>query len=199
DLVLPLMDHQESAMREAAAFTIGRSGDKRAVAPLIKALDDRRETVQTLACLGLGQIDDPRVAAALIAGLKDGSKQDAVRAACAYAIGARRVTAAVPALLAALDDNRGETQRLAAWALGQLGETKAVGPLIRAYFARAGQPADELVWAIGRVSGAGVAPSVLASTSEYPIRQGKYNHLEAIRALPGSLPKPAPAAKLVSD
>ncbi len=199
DLVLPLMEHQESAMREAATFTIGRSADKRAVAPLIKALEDRRETVQTLACLGLGQIDDGRVAPALISTLKDASKQDTVRAACAYAIGARRIGSAVPALLAALDDNRGETQRLAAWALGQLGEAKAVGPLIRAYFARAGQPADELVWAIGRVVGAGVAPSPLASSSEYPIRQSKYNHLEAVRALPGSLPKPAPAPKLIVD
>jgi len=199
DLVLPLMEHSESAMREAATFTIGRSGDKRAVAPLVKALEDRRETVQTLACLGLGQIDDPRVGPALVAGLKDGSKQDAVRAACAYAIGQRRYAAAVPQLLAALDDNRGETQRLAAWALGQLGEAKALGPLIRAYFARAGQPAEELVWAIGRVSGAGVAPSPLASSNEYPIRQSKYNHLEAIRSLPGDLPRPAPAAKLVID
>jgi HEAT repeat protein len=193
------MDHQESAMREAATFTVGRSGDKRAVAPLIKATEDRRETVQTLACLGLGQLDDPRVGPAAIGVLKDASKQDAVRAACAYAIGERRIAAGVPVLLAALDDNRGDTQRLAAWALGQLGEPKALGPLIRAYFARAGQPADELVWAIGRVSGAGLAPSTLQSSSEYPIRQGKYNHLEAVRTLPGSLPRPAPAAKLVID
>ena len=78
-----------------------------------------------------------------------------MRAACAYAIGARKYTAGSPALLAALDDNRGETQRLAAWALGQLAEPKALGPLVRAYFARAGQGADELVWAIARTSGAG--------------------------------------------
>ena len=32
----------EVAMREAATFTLGRSGDKRAVPPLLKALDDRR-------------------------------------------------------------------------------------------------------------------------------------------------------------
>jgi cellulose synthase operon protein C len=199
ELVLPLLDSQESALREAAAFTLGRSGDRRAVVPLVKVLDDRRETVQTLACLGLAQIDDSRVGPALIAAVRDTTKQDAVRAACAYALGARRVSAAVPTLLAALDDNRGETQRLAAWALGQLGEPKAVGPLVRAYFSRAGQPADALVWAIGRVSGAGVAPSQLASASEYPMRAGKFNHIEAVRAIPGSLPRPAPSGKLVID
>jgi len=199
DDVLPLMDHQESAMREAATFTLGRSGDKRAVAPLIKVLDDRRETVQALACLGLAQIDDPRVAPALVTVLKDASKQDAVRAACAYALGARKSASGVPALLSALDDNRGETQRLAAWALGQLGESKALGPLIRAYFARAGQPAETLIWAIGRVSQPGIAPSALGNSSEYPMRAGKYNHLEAIRNLPGALPQPPVAGKLVID
>jgi len=109
--------------------------------------------VQTLACLGLGQIDDPRSTPALIAALADARREDATRAACAYAIGARRAGGAgTQALLAALTDNRGEAQRLAAWGLGQVGDPKTLGPLIRAYFARAGHASDELVWAIGRVT-----------------------------------------------
>ncbi len=199
DDVLPLMEHQEGAMREAATFTLGRSGDRRAVPALLEALSDRREREQVLACLGLAQIDDGRVGPALIAAVKDASKIDAVRAACAYAIGARKVNAGIPALLAALADNRGETQRLAAWALGQLGDSKALGALVRAYFARAGQPADELVWAIARVSGSGVAAAPLTGFAEYPMRGGKYNHAEALRALPGSLPHPKPPAKLVVE
>lgn len=186
-------------MREAATFTLGRSGDRRAVPALLEALAKRREREQVLACLGLAQIDDNRVGPALIAAVKDASKIDAVRAACAYAIGARKVAAGVPALLAALEDNRGETQRLAAWALGQIGSEKALGPLVRAYFARAGQPADELVWAIGRVSGAGLTPAPLTGFAEYPMRAGKYNHTEAVRMLPGDLPRPKPPAKLVVD
>ena len=197
--VLPLMDHQESAMREAATFTLGRSGDRRALPALIEALNERREREQVLACLGLAQIDDGRVGPAAIAVVRDANKNDAVRAACAYAIGARKISSGVSALLAAIEDNRGDAQRLAAWALGQLSEAKALGPLIRAYFARAGQSADELVWAIGRVSGAGLAPSPLGNFNEYPVRGGKYNHTEALQALPGSLPRPAPSAKLVAD
>jgi tetratricopeptide (TPR) repeat protein/HEAT repeat protein len=202
DDVLPLMEHQESAMREAATFTIGRSGDKRAVPALLKALSPEgrgREREQTLACLGLAQVDDGRVGPALISAVKDATKIDAVRAACAYAIGARKINAGVPALLAALEDNRGETQRLAAWSLGQLGEGKALGPLIRAYFARAGQSSEELVWAIGRVSGASLQPAPLTGFGEYPMRGGKYNHFEALRLLPGALPQPSPHAKLVVD
>jgi HEAT repeat protein len=197
--VLPLMDHQEVAMREAATFTLGRSRDRRAVPPLVKVLGDRRPSVQTLACLGLAQIDDPRVGPAVIATLKDRSKLDQVRAACAYAIGARRLTSGVPALLAALADNRGETQRLAAWALGQIGAPKTLGPLIRAYFARAGQSSAELVWAIGRVSGAGLAPSGLGDLGDYPMRSGKYDELEAIAHLPGPVPHTAASSKLVIE
>ncbi|HUS32579.1 MAG TPA: HEAT repeat domain-containing protein [Kofleriaceae bacterium] len=199
DDVLPLMDHPESSMREAATFTLGRSGDRKAVPALIKALGDRQARVQALACLGLAQIDDARVGPAVIGVLKDANAVDQVRGACAYAIGARKITAGVPALIATLDDNRGDAQRLSAWALGQLAEAKALGPLARAYFARAGQSSDELVWAIGRVSGAGLAPSPLANTGDYPMRAGNYNLAEAIREVPGDLPHPAPAAKLVVD
>jgi len=199
DDVLPLMDHSEVAMREAATFTLGRSGDKRAVPALLKALADHRPSVQTLACLGLAQIDDARVGPAVTAVLKDTSAKDQVRGACAYAIGARRYAAGIPALLASLDDNRGDAQRLSAWALGQLGEPRAVGPLVRAYFARAGQSTDELVWAIGRTDGAGLAPAPLADMSSYPMRSGKLNDLELVADLPGTLPHPAPASKLVVE
>jgi hypothetical protein len=201
--VMPLMEPTgagaERAMREAATFTLGRSGDRRAAAPLIKALADRLDSVRVLACLGLAQIDDPRVGPALVATLKDGTQKDLTRAACAYAIGARKYAAGAPALLAALDDNRAETQRLAAWALGQLGEPKALGPLVRAYFARAGQGADELVWAIGRTSGAGLAPAGGADLGNYPMHAGKYYPEDAIADLPGALPHSPTAQKLVAD
>jgi tetratricopeptide (TPR) repeat protein/HEAT repeat protein len=197
--VLPLMEHQELAMREAATFALGRSSDKRAVAPLLKALDDRRPSVQVLACLGLAQIDDARIGAALIKALSDARKHDGVRAACAYAIGARRIAAGVPALLGAIADNRGEAQRLAAWALGQIGDARSLGPLLRAYFARAGRSDDELVWAIGRTSGAGVTPAPLAGLAEFPLRSGKYNLDEALALVPGPLPKPVANARLIVD
>ncbi len=197
--VIPLTENPEASMREAATFTLGRSGDRRAVVPLLKLVNDRRGSVQALACLGLGQIDDPRSGPALIATLNDTRREDATRAACAYAIGARKLTAGIPALLGALADNRGEAQRLAAWALGQLGDPKTLGPLIRAYFSRVGRGGDELVWAMARTSGSGVPALTLSSISEYPQRNDKYNAPEAIAQLPGTLPTPATSAKLVAD
>ena len=188
-------------MREAATFALGRSGDKRAVASLIKALDDTRQSVQVLACFGLAQIDDPRVGPALIKTLSDARRHDGVRGACGYALGARRLAAGVPALLTALADNRGEAQRLSAWALGQIGDPRALGPLLRAYFARAGHDGDELVWAIGRTSGAGLTPSMTVggAPGEFPLRGGKYNLDEAVALVPGPLPRPVANARLIVD
>ncbi len=197
--VLPLMDHPELAMREAATFTIGRSGDRRAVPALVKALGDRRPSVQTLACLGLAQIDDKRGVAAAISVVDDARRADVTRAACAYAIGARRASKGIPALLGALADNRGEAQRLAAWSLGQLGDARSLGPLVRAYYARAGRSGGELVWAIGRVSRAGVAPAQLSTSGDYPMKSGKFDPATAIAQIPGDLPHPATSTKLVVD
>jgi tetratricopeptide (TPR) repeat protein len=191
-------DNNEIAMREAAIFTLGRSGDKRAIGPLLKAID-HRPSVQVLSCLGLAQIDDPRVGPALIKALADPRRHDAARAACAYAIGARRLAQALPTLLDAIADNRGEAQRVAAWALGQIGDPKALGPLIRAYFASVGRSDDELLWAIGRASGAGLAPAGLSGFGEFPLRGGKYNLDEAIALVPGPLPRPVASSRLIAD
>ena len=202
DDVMPLMDHQERSMREAATFTLGRSGDRRAVTPLLKALTDRLDSVRVLACLGLAQIEDPRVGPALVATLKDSAQKDLVRGACAYAIGARKYAPGSAALLASLDDNRGETQRLAAWSLGQLAEPRALGALIRAYFARGGQDADELVWAIVRTSGAAGKPAeglALADLGNYPMHSGKFYPEEAVGDLPGAMPHVPASGKLVAD
>jgi HEAT repeat protein len=199
DDVLPLMDHPELTMKEAATFTLGRSGDRKAVPALVNALNATPRSVQTLACLGLAQIDDTRSTTAVVAALNDARKLDAARAACAYALGARRAATGVPALLDALIDNRGETQRLAAWALGQIGDPKTLGPLIRAYFARAGRASDELVWAIGRVSGAALQPSPLGPLGDYPLSRGKYDPAAAVALLPGELATPPAFGKLVVD
>jgi len=197
--VLPLMEAQEIQMRAAATFALGRSGDRRAVAPLLKALSDRKAPIQALACLGLAQVNDPAVGPALVAKLADTRADDTTRAACAYAIGARRIGSATPTLLATLGDNRGEAQRLAAWALGQIGDARTVGPLIRAYFARAGRSADELVWAIARTGGSGVAVSSGGDLGEYPTRSGMYDPTPAIADLPGNLPRATASSKLIAE
>jgi len=195
--VLPLMTHREIALREAAVFTAGRTGDRRAVPPLLTALADRRESVQVLACTGLAQIDDPRAVQAMTDVVKDRKRHDLVRAACAFGLGYRRAPAASGALLAALDDNAGETQRLAAWALGRLGEGRALAPLVRAYFGRADGRRAEMAWALSQLSHGGPPPAPAADLAAYPMDRGKLDARALVADLPGPLPDVAPPVEAI--
>lgn len=205
DDVLPLASHAEVAMREAAVFTIGRTRAPRAIAPLIAALDDRRESVQVLACLGLGGIDDARATDAAIGVVADGKRHDLTRAACAWALGARKVSSAkaVAALTAALADERGEAQRLAAWALARVGDAAALPAVIRAYFTRDDEARPVLAWAIARLAGALAAPAGgddVGDAADYPLRGATYRTFDAggaLARLPGELPDVPPAAAVL--
>ncbi len=195
--VAPLTSHDEVAMREAAVFALGQMHDKRALPYLTTALGDRRESVQVLGCLALadqasGQ-PDGKSAAAMATMVADPQAHDLARAACAYGLGARKAAGAATtkALTAAVLDNRGEAQRLAAWALGRLGDKAALGSLMTAYFARASADRAELGWAIGRVLGVGADDSALSLTTSYPLRAGKFDATARIGELPGDIAAPA--------
>lgn len=197
DAVLPLAKHDEVAMREAAVFTLGRTGEKKAIAPLIAKLDDSKDSVQSMACLGLAAIDDPRAIAALTQVVGEPRRHDLVRAACAYGLGLRRAKGATAVLTSALADNHGETQRLAGWALGQIGDAGSTGALLRAYFGRRDGERSELAWAIARSAGGTPSPTLIANASDYPIKaspgnnkmgSGKLDLTAKIGSLPGTLP-----------
>lgn len=197
DEAVPLLTHSEATMREAALFTVGRTRDRRALPHLTAALDDRRDTVQAVACLGLAQVLDAKAATAAIAVVANPRRNDVVRAACAYALGAQRVAAASQALAEAVTDNRGHASRLAAWALGQLADERQVPALLRAYFSRAQQDDAELRWALARALGAAGAPSPLADLREFPMRADHFDAAGRVAALPGELPQaPLPDALL---
>jgi HEAT repeat protein len=61
-------------VRECAARTLGRIGDRRAVDALIAALRDRDGAVRTVAAEALGRLGDPKAIKGLIALFKDSSK-----------------------------------------------------------------------------------------------------------------------------
>ncbi|HVV81942.1 MAG TPA: HEAT repeat domain-containing protein [Kofleriaceae bacterium] len=192
--VLPLVNHDEVAVREAAVYTLARTGDKTAVAPLLAALDDHRPSVAALACLGLGGIADHAALTAATTRLTDRTAPDAVRAACAVGL-AHAGAAAVPALVEAVGDNAGETQRLAAWALGVAGDRSATGALLAAYVARVGGDRSTIVWALARLAGAPPGPPV--DVDDYPMRASKLDLGRLLRELPGELPEVVPPAELL--
>jgi HEAT repeat protein len=192
--VQPLMRHPARNIREAATFAVARigartgTGDRRAVASLIAALDDD-SPVATLAGLGLARYREPRVGPALVTLVSDPDRDEMARAACAYAIGVQRVTAGAAALTGALEGH-GELARIAAWSLGQLAMPATLGPVLRAYFARGGQQRSELELAIAALGGVPAPGAPALDPIAYPRTNGRYDAAGALSMLPGELPVP---------
>lgn len=184
DDLVPLSQHRDSTMREAALFALGRTGHRKALPALLAALERNTESDRVLACLGVAQVlartgGAPGAAAPLVAvvtgrqpaGTRAGDDSragDGSRAACAFALGyvakpgagsAAHVDAYVDALVDVLDEGNGDLQRLAAWALGRIGDPRAVPALLAAYFSRHAAVRPAVHWALATIAGSGPAPS----------------------------------------
>lgn len=91
-------------VRAGAALALGEAGDRRAVKPLEKVLNDEFVDVRKAAAWSLGQLGDKASSAALLKSLeKDSAPQ--VRSASAGALGMLKVASTAPALKVALADS----------------------------------------------------------------------------------------------
>ena len=128
-LIAALQDKdKDTVYRGAAARVLGGIGDKRAVEPLIAAL---QEDIWYVAD-ALGEIGDKRAVVPLIAVLQDGGNDNTRRRFAAEALGQLGDARAVESLLAVMQ-NKDDPQRGAAMgALGDIGDKRAVLPLLAA-------------------------------------------------------------------
>ncbi len=158
--LIPLLSDDHGPLREAAAHTLHRFVDSKAVAPLIAALSDESPKVRAKAALALGwnrdaraipelaktlsdPVDDVRAEAATALGkisspeclepLVRALKQDAfsrVRCQAAWGLAYLKDDRANPVLLAALKDDAHDVVGAAAYGLGELKSESAIVPLI---------------------------------------------------------------------
>lgn len=125
-LIKALGYEKDAGVRAAAARSLGRIGDSRAVEPLIAVLGDARRDVRQAAVEALSLIGNPRAIEPIIGLLKD--SDPIVRQTAAGALG--RVGApAVEPLCGALTDSTAGVRRAAARALGTIGDPRAIEPL----------------------------------------------------------------------
>lgn len=116
-LVDVLLNHKNSFMRRHAAMILGELGDKAALAPLIRALDDRMPAVRWSAAIALGLLKDNRAVPMLKRQLKSQIWQLRVNSAVSLGwIGDKR---ALSSLLKSLKDSHHMVRRAAAFALSK--------------------------------------------------------------------------------
>ena len=124
------LEDEKRYVREDAAQTLGKLGDRAAVPALIRALKDEHHMVRMYAVMSLRQLGDRSAVPALIQALKD--KDSSVRMDAAQALGKLGDRAAVPALIEALKDDSEYVRSYAASALESLGDRSAVPALVEA-------------------------------------------------------------------
>jgi HEAT repeat protein len=130
DDLVRLLEDRDAEVRLVAARALGELGDPTAAGPLLESLVRTRSVPLRVVARSLARLG-PTAGTVLVEGLRsDGAL---VRAVCAEICGLVGVTAAQPALLAALDRDADEDVRVrAARALGRIGLLSALPALVRA-------------------------------------------------------------------
>ncbi len=105
----------DTAVAIAMVQALGAIGDKRATAPLLTALKDKRWRIRWAVTLGLGRIKDGAAVMPLIAAMKD--EHSSVIISAVESLGLMKDPRAIEPLIAALKDDRQDIRSKAATAL----------------------------------------------------------------------------------
>lgn len=143
--LIPLLSDKVEFVRQQAAYALGQTRSHTAVEDLIARLADKKDSVRGAAAVALGQIADADAVSSLAAVLnqqpvtmsgKESRKSKAERnsfvlRAAAHSLGQIGSRAALPALMAALQDEKAgdDVRREAAIALGAIGDASAIPAL----------------------------------------------------------------------
>ncbi len=129
-LLLELEGARTAVERGGVADALGRIGDSRAVARLIRALEDPAMSVRRAAMVALLRLEAMNAVPKIVRRLEDES--GGVRVVAATVLGKFEDPRAVPALVHALGDEQWHVRQAAATALGQIGDRRAAPALEKA-------------------------------------------------------------------
>lgn len=142
-LLLPLLADKSEFVRREAAYALGETRSRSAVAPLANILtSDKEMSVRAAAAIALGEIGDEAAVQPLAQVLaeqpdkkKKAKSDDFVKRAAAKSLGRIKSRSGVDVLIATLanDANDNDVRREAATALGLIGDT-AAAPALQAAF-----------------------------------------------------------------
>lgn len=147
-LLTSLLKDKSEFVRREAAYVLGETRDRAAVTALMGTLRDKQPSVRGAAAVALGQIGDEVAVTPLSQMLigdpgkkKKSRENDFVMRSAAKSLGQIRSRAAVPALIATLENssNAPDTRREAATALGMIGDSSAM-PALQAAFSSGDDP-----------------------------------------------------------
>jgi|GEM_PF-3060723 len=159
DVLLKLLEHEESHVSVRAAYELGRAGEYARVdaAPgLIRALSQKNSTLRGATAWALGSIEETtqETVEALLEALKD--DEDEVREKAAWALGRIGVKTDVDPepLIKTMKDENKNVRKAALWALGNIKTYSARDPIpfiMESFQEKDKYLREKAVWAIGKI------------------------------------------------
>jgi len=150
EALLEALGDKHQDVSTGAALALGKSGDRRALLPLMKALKNERsdKTLREAAALALGMLADEEGRVLLTETLLDRRESTRLRAFAAFGLGLTRSPAAVPGLASVMRNQKEKTgPRAAAFlAAGHLGDEVLV-PLVERALGKKGKSLGKYVQA----------------------------------------------------
>jgi len=193
--LLQLMSDREGPIRDAAAWSLSRTRTRKSTRALFNALGDQRGAVQMMACVGLGLRGSAEMRPVLEEVMLDGTREERVRSACAWGLGAGGSRQSVKALATVLDSGDEQLQRTAAWALGVIADPAPLPALVKALWSKRQGVRSVVLWSIARIaSGAQDADASRPPRSpDVVVKDGKLDAEAFLADLTRAVPRPRAA------
>lgn len=193
DGLVKLLSNREGPIRDAAAWALSRIGGHKSTKALFAALGDQRIAVQLMACAGLGLHGGPQMRPALEEVTLDRTRDERVRAACAWGLGVAAVSQggershkSVPGLVAVLQSGDIELQRCASWSLGVIGSSRPLPSLVRALWSKRRDVRRVVLWSIAQIA-SGAPAAVPRQAPDVVVKEGKLDSQAFLLALTGAV------------
>jgi HEAT repeat protein len=148
-LFVQALQDEDSEVRAAACWTLGKIGDPQAIPHLAQALQDEAWWVRKAACEALEAIGDPQAIPPLLQALQD--EDWGVRAAACKALGKIGDPQAIPHLAQALQNEAWGVRAAACEALGKIGDPQAIPHLAQALQNEAWWVRKAACWTLGKI------------------------------------------------
>ncbi len=129
-LIKTLKYDSDPESRAKAAEALGKMGNKRAVEPLIQALQDKESYVRLRAVLALGAMKDKTAIEPIIQALQEDEDIN-VQGGAAWVLGEIGDANVTEHLIKALKNKSSQVRLFAVMALGMVGDHRAVNPLLK--------------------------------------------------------------------
>ena len=125
-LIARLQGETIPGRRREAAIALGKSGDPRAIRPLIERISEPDPEMRLAVTLALTELGSIRAADALIERLRDTSELSGIREAAATGLGKIRSSRAIPALRSCLGNGDAVVRQAAEKALAEIRPVKSL-------------------------------------------------------------------------